>query len=98
MSTRNLVLCYTICLDDDWYGDNHRFILEDGFTTKAAAKKHLADFKRFLAERCQYYVKSKLTTKDFKCVEADTLVDYTYISSGPSLSYTHHTFSINEIK
>ncbi|MCK5016716.1 MAG: hypothetical protein KAS32_06530 [Candidatus Peribacteraceae bacterium] len=103
---KDLVLCYTICLDDGWYGDRHRFILsvdtDIGFTTKTTAKKYASKLKKFLLNNDNYYkyrkLIVKLTTKEIGCSERSELVDYTHVSPGPSLSYTHHNITVEELE
>lgn len=98
---KDLVLCYTVCLQDGWYGDRHRFILsidsDIGFTTKAAAKKYTAKLKNYITHRFPDYVLKKLTNADIDVSERAELIEYTHVSAGPSLSYTHHNFTTTDM-
>lgn len=95
MATKDIVLVAQYYIDNGWYGDRYRVILSKeeglGFTTKTEAKKYAAKLK-----------KRGLNVKGAKkpvilCDERTQFEEYTYISCGPSLSYTHINITVNDL-
>ena len=95
---KELVLVGVAYINNGWYGDRHRVILApaegEGFKTKTEARKHAAKLKNYINSQVRK-ADYKLTTKDIQAVERDTLREYTYVSMGPALSYTHHDITVD---
>jgi len=92
---KDLVLVGTICIENGWYGDRHRIILSEsegiGFNRKGDAKKYATKLKKYVLR------KWGIPGASIDCDERESFVSYTYISSGPSLSYNHHDITVEEL-
>jgi len=98
-----IVLVCQVYIDDNWYGDRHRVILfaEDGvgFKNKTEAKKFTVRLRKYTQKKFSRDSRNvfPITNDNVFCGELDTFVEYTYVSSGPSLSYTHYNISVAEL-
>lgn len=101
---KDLVLVGTIYINDGWYGDKHRIILSEsegiGFNRKGDARKFASKLKKYIKrtfEHKKFVDENWAKGMTVDCVERDTLESYTYISAGPSISYTHHDLSVEKL-
>lgn len=102
---KNYVLVGTIYVPDNWYGQRYRVILkpnnnkndDNGYQTKKEVEQYRKKFKEY----CKLYFKRYGDGKckiSFDTAELERLVDFTYVSLGPSISYTHHYISPEELE
>ena len=103
----NLVLVCTVYVDDGWYGDRHRYLLSEspgtGFATKTIAKKYTVRLRKYAQQQwlnmpvSRERTVSPITNENIVCGESDSFVPYTHVSFGPSLIYTHHNISLEDL-
>lgn len=95
--SKNLVLVYSWCVNDNWYGQRFRIILfkekGKGFLTKTEIHKHKTPFKNFINKKYEF----KIKIKDLEIGDIKEFPDYTYCACGPSLSYNHREMTIQEM-
>lgn len=101
---KNYVLVGAIHVNDNWYGQNYRIILKPsddknddvGYSTKKEVEQYLKKFKEY----CKTYFKQFGDGKckiSFTTSELENLIAFTYVSMGPSLSYTHYYITPEEL-
>jgi hypothetical protein len=97
MALGNKALVASWYVEDNWYGKRYRAILtvsdDQGFITVGSAKKHSKAFKQLIKSNHNLSV----TNKDITVNVKDELLTYEYISSGPSISYTHYDYNISDL-
>ena len=97
---KHLILTGTVYVANGWYGDRYRYMLSvsdgEGFKTKAEAKKFAARLKRYIVNN---RIADKTKSKDIHidCNEHESYKDYTHVSAGPSLSYTHIEMTTDDL-
>lgn len=95
MENKDIVLVGDVYVEDGWYGKRYRIVLRptvDGyFKNKTECKKYEAKVKKYVKNRFE-------TTVELLYIgEHNKLVDYRYISLGPSIYYHRTELTIESL-
>jgi hypothetical protein len=86
-----IVLVGDVYIKDNWYGTRYRIILKPDINTffknKTEAKKYEGKVKK--------YIKGKYNTTGQ--IYIGELIDYIYVSMGPSIYYNRVEITVNEL-
>ena len=100
--SKNLVLVFQWHVEDGWYGQNHRAVLEVtpgvGFEKSTDINQFKKDFVSLVKKKHGRNIKEKVTSSRFLIGEKSSFPTYTHCSMGPSYSCSNHEYQISDLK
>ena len=91
---KDIVLVGDVYVEDNWYGQRYRIILRP---TIDSFFKNKTEVKKYEGKVRKYIKKHFKTTSETYMGEYSKLIDYTYVSLGPSLYYYRTELTIDKL-